>query len=145
MTKSSGWANSAKYWKTVPGAANAMLLAGIFFLFTSFGLVLNFVNQTWIYVPWAILFALVTGTFSMVWAFAGFRRIVWVMVILLPIQFGVNVLIENMMRKYVPVYQQMEFSREAITDKLVVEGILAMFSIIAGYALVVGFIRKEGA
>src|SRR5262249_36100146 len=130
MAKSSGWANSAKYWKTVPRAANAMLLAGIFFLFTSFGLVLNFVNQTWIYVSWAILFAVVTGVFSMIWAFAGFRRIVWIMVILLPIQFGVNILIGNMMRKYVPAYQQMEFSRNAITNKLAVEGTLAMFSII---------------
>lgn len=145
MARSSRWANSAQYWKTVPRAANAMLLIGIFFLFTSFGLVLNFVNQSWIYVPWAISFALVTGAFSMVWAFAGFRRIIWVMVILFPIQFGANILIGNLMRKYVPAYQQMDFSREAITDKLFVEGVLAMSSIILGYVLVVGFIRKEGA
>src|SRR5215472_18280767 len=109
MAKVAGWANSAKYWKTVPRSANAMLLAGIFFLFTSFGLVLNLVNQTWIYVPWAILFALVTGAFSMIWAFAGFRRIIWVMVILFPIQFGASTLIGNMMRKYEPAYQQMDF------------------------------------
>ncbi|HEY7405426.1 MAG TPA: PP2C family protein-serine/threonine phosphatase, partial [Candidatus Angelobacter sp.] len=125
--------------------ANAMLLAGIFFLFTSFGFVLNFVNQTWIYVPWAILFALVAGVCSMAWAYAGFRRLVWIMVILLPVQVGVNVLIGIMMRKQVPAYQQMDFTREAITDKLVIEGMLAMFSIITGYTLVVGFIRKEGA
>lgn len=122
-----------------------MLLLGIFCLFTSFGLVLNFVNQTWIYVPWAISFALMTGAFSMVWAYAGFRRLVWVMVILFPIQFAVSMLIGNMMRRNVPAYDQMDFSRKAVTDKLVIEGVFAMFSIIAGYALVVGFIRKEGA
>ncbi|HKD78163.1 MAG TPA: PP2C family protein-serine/threonine phosphatase [Candidatus Angelobacter sp.] len=145
MAKSSRWANSAKYWKTVPRGAHAMLLLGIFCLFTSFGLVLNFVNQTWIYVPWAISFALMTGAFSMVWAYAGFRRLVWVMVILFPIQFAVSMLIGNMMRRNVPAYDQMDFSRKAVTDKLVIEGVFAMFSIIAGYALVVGFIRKEGA
>jgi serine phosphatase RsbU (regulator of sigma subunit) len=144
MAKRSGWERSAKYWETVPRRASAMLLFGIFFLFTSFGLVLSFVNHTWVYVPWAVFLALVAGAFSMIWAFAGFRRMTWILVITLPVQVATTTFIGYLMRRNVPAYQQMEFSREAVTDKLVIEGLLAMFSILMGYTLVVAFIRKEG-
>jgi len=144
MPKTSGWEQSAKYWKTVPSRTNAILLAGIFFLFTSFGMVLSFVNESWVHVPWAVLLALVAGAFSMVWAFAGFRRIIWLMSILLPLQIGVNVLIGSLMTRHVPASERVDFSRAAVERRLKIEGLLSMFAIIAGYSLVVGFIRKEG-
>jgi serine phosphatase RsbU (regulator of sigma subunit) len=121
-----------------------MLMAGIFFLFFSFGLVLSFVNQTWVYVSWAILLALVSGFFSAVWAVAGFRRIIWLMVVVFPLQIGTFTFVGHAMRKSVPTYQQMDFSREAVTHTLLIEGLVSMCSILLGYSLVSGFIRKEG-
>jgi serine phosphatase RsbU (regulator of sigma subunit) len=144
MAERSGWKQSAKYWKTVPPGAHVMLLAGIFCLFTSFGLVLSFVNQTWVYVPWTISFALMTGFFSMLWAVAGFHGILWLMVVLFFLQVGTFTFAGHTMRKVVSRYEQMEFSREAVTHKLLIEGLASMCSILLGYSLVSGFIRKEG-
>ncbi len=144
MAKTSGWVQSAKYWKTIPRSANILLMSGIFFLFASFGLVLSFVNQTWIYVPWAMLLAFVTGFFSLLWAVAGFRRIIWLMVILLPLQLAAVISIGRALRKSVPRYEQMDFNRGVITHKLLIEGLVSMFSILLGYSLVSAFIRKEG-
>jgi hypothetical protein len=144
MSQTSKWEQSAKYWKTVPPATNAMLLVGIFFLFTSFGLVVGFVNRTWVYVPWAIAMALISGAFSTAWAFAGFRRIIWFMCVLLPIQLGVFISMGTLMNHRLSPFNQMDFSRDAVVRKLVVEGFFGMFSILIGYSLVAGFIRKEG-
>lgn len=144
MAKTSGWQQSAKYWKTVPLRAHVMLIAGIFFLFTSFGVVLSFVNQTWVYVPWAILFAVLAGTFSMLWAVAAFHRIICLMVILFPLQMGAFTVVGRALRKSVPPYEQMDFSRQAVTHKLLIEGLVGMCSILLGYSLVSAFIRKEG-
>jgi sigma-B regulation protein RsbU (phosphoserine phosphatase) len=144
MSQTSKWAQSARYWKTVPPATNVLLLAGIFCLFTSFGLVLSFVNRTWVYVSWTILLAVISGAFSAVWAFAGFRRIFWLMSLLLPVQIGTNVLIGNVMNHRLPAFDQVDFSRDVVTHRLLVEGIVGMVSIIAGYTLVAAFIRKEG-
>ncbi|HEV7676482.1 MAG TPA: hypothetical protein VGQ12_18275, partial [Candidatus Angelobacter sp.] len=144
MSQTSKWAQSARYWKTVPPATNVLLLAGIFCLFTSFGLVLSFVNRTWVYVSWTILLAVISGAFSAVWAFAGFRRIFWLMSLLLPVQIGTNVLIGNVMNHRLPAFDQVDFSRDVVTHRLLVEGVVGMVSIIAGYTLVAAFIRKEG-
>jgi sigma-B regulation protein RsbU (phosphoserine phosphatase) len=121
-----------------------MLLAGIFFLFTSFGLVLSFVNQTWVYPSWAILFAFLSGLFSLLWAVAAFRRIIWLMVLVLPLQMGTFTVVGRTLRKSNPRYEQMEFGREAVTHRLLIEGTVSMFSILLGYSMVSAFIRKEG-
>ncbi|HKV91105.1 MAG TPA: PP2C family protein-serine/threonine phosphatase [Candidatus Angelobacter sp.] len=144
MAKSSRWERYAGYWRTVPLSAHIMLMAGIFFLFTSFGLVMGFVNRTWVYLSWTLGFALAIGFFSMLWAFAGFRRIIWLLVSILPLQLAAFHLLDRTMKKSVPVYGQMEFSREIVTHKLLLEGYFGMFSILLGYVLVVGFIRREG-
>ncbi|HEX4605489.1 MAG TPA: PP2C family protein-serine/threonine phosphatase [Candidatus Angelobacter sp.] len=144
MSRPSKWEQSARYWKTVPPASNVLLLAGIFFLFTSFGLVVGFTNRTWVYVPWAIAMAVISGAFSTVWAFAGFRRVIWLMAVLAPIQFGFFVLMGTLMRRYLPDFSQIEFSREAVLHRLMIEGVFGMFAIVIGYSLMAGFIRKEG-
>jgi Stage II sporulation protein E (SpoIIE) len=144
MPELSGWKRSAEYWKTLPPGRSTFLLAGIFCLFFSFGLVLGFVNNAWLYVQWSILLAFVAGAFSAVWAFAGFRRVIWLMVILLPMQAAVNIGIGKWMGHSVPPPEQVDFSRNAVQQRLKIEGIIGMMAIITGYALLAGFIRKEG-
>lgn len=144
MAPLSGWKRSAEYWKTLPPGRSAFLLAGIFCLFFSFGLVLGFVNDAWLYVPWSILLAFVAGTFSMAWAFAGFRRVIWLMVLLVPLQAAVNIGIGKWMSRSVPPAEQVDFSRAAVHHRLEIEGIIGMVAIIVGYSLLAGFIRKEG-
>lgn len=144
MAKISAW-QSARYWRTVPPLATVMFLGGVFCLFFSFGMVLGFVNRTWVYVPWSIAIAVVTGAFGMFLAFAGTRRIIWLIVLLVPLQSGVNIFIAHLLKTREPAFERMGFSREEVTHKLLIEGIFSMCSILLGYSLVAGFARREGS
>jgi sigma-B regulation protein RsbU (phosphoserine phosphatase) len=144
MVQTSGWHRSAEYWKTLPPGRDLILLAGIFCLFFSFGMVLSFVNHAWVYVSWTILLAFTVGFFSTVWAYAGFRRIIWLMVVLAPVQLITNIAIGKWMDRSVKSLEQMDFSRDAVERRLMIEGYAGMMAIVAGYSLVIAFIRKEG-
>ncbi|HEY2394133.1 MAG TPA: PP2C family protein-serine/threonine phosphatase [Candidatus Angelobacter sp.] len=144
MAQSSGWHRSAEYWKTLPPGRDLIFLAGIFCLFFSFGVVLSFVDHAWVYVSWTILLAFTVGFFSMLWAYAGFRRIIWLMVILAPLQLATNLALGRWMDRSVKSLGQMDFSRAAVEHRLMIEGLAGMMAIVAGYSLVVAFIRKEG-
>src|SRR5690242_17151694 len=65
MRRTNKWAESAKYWKTDPPMTNFLILAAIFFLFTAFGMVVSLFNGTWLYVPWTVAIALVSGAYAM--------------------------------------------------------------------------------
>jgi hypothetical protein len=97
MSQPSKWERSAEYWRTLPPVTNLQLMLGIFFLFTSFGLVVFFITRTWVSVPLTVLSAFITGAFSVAWAFAGFRRVLWLMFLLLPLQIATSTLIKTMM------------------------------------------------
>jgi hypothetical protein len=119
-------------------------MLGIFFLFTSFGLVVGFITRTWVSVPLTVLSAFITGAFSVAWAFAGFRRVLWLMFLLLPLQIATSTLIKTMMAPHLTPFDQMDFSREVVTRRLLLEGYFGMFSILISYSMLTAFIRKEG-
>src|ERR1041384_8866500 len=81
------WAENARYWKTVPRKSNIILMTGIFCLFAAFGLVMSLLNASWRYPEWAMAIALLTAAFSVGYAHAGFRRVIWLIPTLLIVQF----------------------------------------------------------
>ncbi len=144
MSQPSKWERSAEYWRTLPPVTNLQLMLGIFFLFTSFGLVVALVNRTWVHVGWTLLFAFISGAFSTAWAFAGFRRVIWLMPIVFALQMGTYMFLGTFMEHHVIPFDQMDFSREVVTRRLLLEGNFGMFSILIAYSLLASFIRKEG-
>ncbi len=144
MRQVSKWERNAEYWRTLPPASNLQLMLGVFFLFTSFGLAMAFINRTWVYVPLTFLTAFISGAFSVAWALAGFRRIIWLMFILFPLQMGTYILLGTLTTPHLTPFEQMDFSRDVVTHRLTVEGMFGMFCILISYSMLTAFIRKEG-
>jgi hypothetical protein len=144
MSQPSKWERSAEYWRTLPPVTNLQLMLGIFFLFTSFGLVMAFINRTWVHVPLTFVTAFISGAFSVAWAFAGFRRIIWLLCILFPLQMGTYILLGKITSPYLTPFEQMDFSRDVVTHRLAVEGVFGMFCILIAYSMLAAFIGKEG-
>src|SRR5215510_3273489 len=144
MERQSTWTEQAQYWRTIPPSSQARLLAAVFLLFTAFGLVLTFFGDIWFYVPWAMLMALIAGVFSIAWAYAGFRRILPLMLVLLPLQIGANAIATRVMAKHISPLTAADLTRPAIDRRLKIEAGVMMSTIIGSYILIVGFIRREG-
>lgn len=138
------WAENAKYWQTVPRKSNAILMAGIFCLFTAFGLVLAFLNRSWKHPEWAIAFALISGIWAIGYAHAGFRRVIWMIPTLIVLQAIAIWFIGYEMRRHVMEIPAQNWTPDLIASRLQFVGLILMASIILGYVLVVSFIRKEG-
>src|SRR5262249_2519241 len=76
------WAENTTEWKPISPRSSALFLAGVFALFGSFGFItanMGFERPDPIA---ASIAAVVYGAFGMAWAFAGTRRIVWMMIAL---------------------------------------------------------------
>jgi Stage II sporulation protein E (SpoIIE) len=144
MSQPSKWERNAEYWRTLPPVTNLQLMLGIFFLFTSFGLAASFINRDWVHITLTVFTAFVTGVFSAAWAFAGFRRVIWLMVVLLPLEIGAFTLIGHFAKGHLVPFEQTDFSRNVVAHRLMLEGYFGMFSILIAYSLLTTFIRKEG-
>jgi serine phosphatase RsbU (regulator of sigma subunit) len=66
------------------------------------------------------------------------------MFLLLPLQSATSTLIKTMMAPHLIPFDQMDFSREVVTRRLLLEGYFGMFSILISYSMLTAFIRKEG-
>ena len=143
MPSFSGWKRSAEYWKTLPPGRGLFILAGIFSLFFSFGLVLTLLDHTWMDIPRAIGFALIAGLFSTAWAYCGFRRVIWLMIVLLPLQVVVGRVYGTWTKRTV-IPSELNLSQKEIDHRLATLGTVGMVSILMGYIFIVAFIRKEG-
>ena len=144
MKRESRWTEQAQYWRSIPQRSTVKLLAGIFLLFTAFGLVVTFFSDVWLYVPWAIVMALIAGVFAIGWAYAGFRRVLPLMLVLLPLQFAANAFMTQVMAKHISPPTPADLTRQAIHHRLRIEGAVMMSALIGSYVLIVAFIRGEG-
>jgi len=143
MTSQDGWKKSARYWRMVPRKSYVVLLAGIFCLFVALGYGTSFFSDVWWYVGWASLSALFSGLFAIGWAHSGFRRILWLMVLMLPMQLGCTAYLSLLMKRYARPLTAADLTRESVRSRLKIEGTIMMFMIVGGYILVVYFLRAE--
>lgn len=145
MSRQDRWKASARYWQLVPRKSYVILLIAVFCLFVAFGFVNNFFSDVWWHVRWATLLALTTGIFAIGWAHAGFRRVIWLMVLMFPVQLVVFSYISQLMQRHTLPLAAGDFTRAAIQSRLKFEGLFMLCMILVGYILVVYFIRAEGA
>jgi len=144
MAPQERWAQAARYWQIVPRKSYVVLLTGIFCLFVALGYVITFLSDLWLHFGWASLSALASGVFAVGYAHAGFRRVIWLMVLLLPVQFLTMGYISNLANKYIRPITAADLTRETVQGRLRIEGAIMMFMIIGGYMLIVYFVRAEG-
>jgi len=144
VSRKRSWAWSARYWRIVPASSKVVLFAAIFLLFAAVGLVNSFFGDTWLHLRWAMLAAVVTGIFSMSWAYAAMRRIIWLMFVLAALQFVVFSLMSTLMNRYSRPITPDHITFAATQARLRIEGVVLIISIVASYVLILVFISKEG-
>src|SRR5215470_5703193 len=144
MNRRDRWAEQARYWQMVPRRSYVMLLVGIFCLFAALGFVIGFFSDVWWYVRWTILVSLVCGVFAIGYAHGGFRRVIWLMVLLFPLQIAVMQYVGWLMGRQAHELTSADLTQAAIRSRLKAEGTMMMFTIIGGYILIVSFMRSEG-
>src|SRR5262249_39371910 len=137
------WTEQAKYWKTVPAGANAMVLGGIFCLFAALGLLIGMMDAVQMPVSQALLWALLSGSFAAALALAAFRRLITVLILLVPLQVAAQMALASISSR-VPALSASGVDHGQLLHRLRSEGGLAMLMICVGYTLVVSFIQKEG-
>jgi hypothetical protein len=142
MSKLHDWKEQARYWKSLPTSATVMILGCAFCLFTVIGLTVGIINVNKMTVGETLAQAMISGVFAIGYAFAGFRRIIWLMVILIPLQFATLLLVAAAWSR--TLLQATAADHATIMTRLRVEGVLVNVMVVAGYVLIVSFIRKEG-
>jgi Stage II sporulation protein E (SpoIIE) len=143
MRKLDKWKEQAGYWKSLPPSATILVLGCVFCLFAAFGLLIGIIAVTAITISLALVMALIAGGFAVLWAIAGFRRIIWLLIVLFPLQFAANVVTSSMWSRVRPLTATAA-DHSALITRLRVEGVLAAVMIMSGYILLLTFVRKEG-
>jgi sigma-B regulation protein RsbU (phosphoserine phosphatase) len=90
-----------------------------------------------------LLLAILTGSFAAALAWAAFRRLIVVLILLIPLQIAAQMALTRMVSR-VPALSASGADHAKLLHRLKDEGGLAMLMICAGYSLVLGFIQKEG-
>src|SRR5262245_39691893 len=96
------WAENTKYWQSLSARSTTLFLAGVFSPFASFGFItanMGFERPDPIAASMA---AVVYGAFGVAWAFAGTRRLVWMMIALGLGQWVVNVVLQTVLTRWLP-------------------------------------------
>lgn len=143
MPKLDKWKEQSRYWKSLPRSATALILGCAFCLFAALGLMTVVLNATRVTIGMALVEALITGLFAIAWAIGGSRRIIWLLIVLFPLQVAANIALQ-MTWPRTPALGSSAADHAALLDRLRVEGVLAIVLIVAGYVLLVIFTRKEG-
>jgi len=143
MPKLAKWKDQARYWRSLPRSATALILGCAFCLFSALGLMTVVLNATQIPLGLALVEALITGVFAIGWAIAGFRRVIWLLIVLFPLQVVANFVLNTTWPR-TPALGSSAADHAALLTRLRVEGVLAIVLILAGYFLLVVFTRKEG-
>lgn len=144
----SRWKEQAEYWKTVPASANFLVLAAIFCIFASFGLMsnvldLNALDQNTT-VASAVVSAAIMALFSVAIAFTAFRAMMKSMIAVI---LALSVLIFSLNRfntRPVHAISNSIGDPMELRHHVRIVSALAMMTIMLGYVFIVTFLRKEG-
>ena len=134
------WQGNAQTWKAMPLSSSILFFAGVFCLFGSLVLIvssMDFQEQT---IPSMILTVAIGGGIAILWAYAGFTRIYWLLAVLAVLQLSVNILLG----KYGQAHSSLEGRPAELQLKLLLHGRVEIALIVAGYVLFVLFSIREG-
>jgi len=127
-------------WKTVPLSSSIVFFAGVFCLFGALILVFssaNFQSQTAAEVFWTVV---ISGTFAIVWAYAGTTRRYWAFGVLAALQFSLNYLV----KRYGPATHSLAGKLPELKHKLILDASVEVALMVAAYVLFLVFFGREG-
>ena len=134
------WNANLHSWKTVPLSSSIVFFAGVFCLFGALILVFssaNFQSQTAAEVFWTVV---ISGTFAIVWAYAGTTRRYWAFGVLAALQFSLNYLV----KRYGPATHSLAGKLPELKHKLILDASVEVALMVAAYVLFLVFFGREG-
>ena len=128
-------------WKSVPFSSSVCFFAGVFCLFGALFLVISAADlesQTAAQVFWTVV---VSGSFAIVWAYAGTTRRYWVF----PVLFIIHGLLGLLQHVYLPAAtHSLAGDLPALQHKLHVNAAVEFLLMVAAYILFLVFFGREG-
>lgn len=138
------WEESARYWRSLPAAAFALLLTGIACLFAAMGVLTGVVSAREMPFTEALVLAADAAALATALAWAVFQaRLKWMVVIIL-LQFVSVSLITGLLFRNVSPLTTSERDYAVFQQRIRVEAVVAMVFVVGGYAVLSAFLRKEG-
>lgn len=138
------WAQAAKYWVTVPLNGMLLLLAGIFCILGSFGLMVTLINVRHVTVSFFVAMALEAGLFSALLSWfilrAQLRAIIAVAVVHAIVIFWIS----SVVGRSAPPLTATAADFLVLERRIQIGAVLATVMILSGYSLVSEFMRREG-
>ena len=134
-----GWKEQSQTWRTLPLASSVRFYGGVFCLFAALNLIstsMDFRSQSAVDL---IGNASIGGGCAILWALAGTRRILWLFFVAAFIQ----VVASSVLSMRFSAHHLL--SPHDLERKLIVNGFIEIFLIIAGYILFLVFFNHEGA
>ncbi|MBV8207880.1 MAG: serine/threonine-protein phosphatase [Acidobacteria bacterium] len=136
------WKESARHWKALPRGSNALFLAAVFCLFACVGIAASIISVRETSLPGAIAWALNSGGFGVLWALAGTRRYIKLMIATAAAQFTCNSFLPAWVAKHFPPPRGLVVDAQ-LHRVLVTEAALTLALIILGYICFIAFARGE--
>ncbi len=133
------WRTNAEVWKKMPFTSSVFFFAAVFCLFSAQNLIflgLNSQSQSRLEIFSNVL---VSGSFAIVWALAGTRRIIWLFPLIALVQTGTYSLLARSFGAHHTL------NPVELEQKLRVSSALEAVLIILGYVLFLVFFNREGA
>lgn len=137
------WARATKYWATVPLVGMLLLLAGIFCILGSFGLLLMLLNVRQATVALIVAVAVETGVFSVLLVWAAVRARTKAIFAVAIVHCVAIFWIMRVVGRGVPLTATSgDFL--ILEQRIKISAVVAMVLIFTGYILISAFLRREG-
>lgn len=135
------WKELGAFWRTVPASSTALLLSGIFCLFCSLSFIESSLDNRALTPAEFVLKIVVGGGFPAAWAFILLRRILKAIPVMAVLQAAAQI---GWHAGVDPRTHDIPFNSAAFRQKLVIDGAIAIVTLLAGYVLFLMFFEKEG-
>jgi sigma-B regulation protein RsbU (phosphoserine phosphatase) len=138
------WEETARYWRSLPAAAFALLLTGIACLFAAMGVLTAVISAKEMPFTEGLVLAADAAVLAAALAWSVFQaRIRWMAVIIF-LQFVSVSLITGLLFRHVSPLTASERDYAVFQQRIRVEAVVAMVLIVGGYVALSAFLRKEG-
>lgn len=138
------WARAAKYWATVPLAGMLLLLAGIFCILGSFGLVITLFNVRRATIALVVAMAVETGVFAALLVWGAVRARTKAIFAAATGHFVAIFWIMRVVGRGVPPLTATSGDFLILEQRIKISAVIATVLIFTGYILISAFLRREG-
>jgi hypothetical protein len=137
------WKHSARYWKGLPLRSTLLFVAGMFCLFACFGFLASIFNMREARLVSAMIWAVSSGGFAVLYVIAGTRRYIKLMIATVVTQFSFYAFLPTYLSRQLPASARFTVD-SGLQRILITDAALTMVLILLGYIFFISFAGAEG-